>query len=113
MRIGTATGCRSPGKNHYVAVDLGIEVTLTGFAYTPQTQNNRGMIEAGVVKTSLNGRSWVEAGRFAFGNLVNDPTRRSFNFEKPVKARYVRIEATAIAGGGDVASMAELDLFGE
>lgn len=102
-----------PGKNHYVAVDLGIEVTLTGFAYTPQTQNNRGMIEAGVVKTSLNGRSWVEAGRFAFGNLVNDPTRRRFNFEKPVKARYVRIEATAIAGGGDVASMAELDLFGE
>ena len=101
------------GNKHFLAIDLGLETALSGFAYTPQTQNGRGMIESGVIKVSSNGRRWEEAGRFSFGNLVNDPTKRTLFFEKAVKARYVRIEATAIAGGGDVASMAELDLFAE
>ena len=99
------------GDAHYISVQLGTSTELIGFGYTPQSQNSLGMIEKGLVKVSIDGQSWREVERFEFGNLINDPVRRTHYFKKPVLAKYVRIEAIRIADDGKVASMAELDLF--
>ena len=97
--------------NPYIAIDLGKEEELNGFAYTPQNNNAEGMIEEGVFCISQDGSNWQEVEPFIFGNLINDPTQRSHFFKQAVKARYISIKATRIAGNSKVASMAELDLF--
>ena len=99
------------GNNHFISLDLGKEITLNGFAYTPQTQHHRGMIEKGLFKISDDGEIWKEVEKFEFGNLINDPTKRFHYFKNKVKARYIRIEVLQIAADEKFASMAELDVF--
>ncbi|WP_339708347.1 alpha-L-fucosidase [uncultured Kriegella sp.] len=101
------------GRPHFVSVDLGKAYNIKGFAYTPQTENASGMIEKGIIKTSSNGTSWKTVETFEFGNLINDPTARTHNFKNTITARFVRIEAVVIAGGGNTATIAELDFFEE
>lgn len=96
---------------HFIAIDLGKTQTLSGLAYTPQQQHAQGMMAKGSVKTSLDGKSWQEAERFEFGNLINDPTQRYHYFSTPLTARYIRIEATEIAAKGESVAIAEIDLF--
>lgn len=101
----------STGASHYIEVDLGADCNLTAFAYTPQTQNSTGMMEGGIVKVSSDGKQWEEAGRFQFGNLINDPTTRKINFTKPVSGRFVRVESTKIANDGKSLAIAEIEIF--
>lgn len=93
------------------SVDLGEKKVLSGFAYMPQADNAHGMMAGGLVEVSMDGREWQSAGRFQFGNLVNDPTRRFHDFAQPVEGRYVRITITDIAGNQSSVGMAELDIF--
>ncbi|MET0300725.1 MAG: alpha-L-fucosidase [Flavitalea sp.] len=95
----------------FVVIDLGKETNLKAFAYTPQKSNGEGMMERGVVKISPDGQDWTTLESFEFGNLINDPVIRTHTFKAPGKARYVRIEATKIAGDSKVLSIAELDFF--
>ena len=95
----------------YIALDLGAVVELRGFAYMPQRVSPEGMMAAGRIKVSSDGRSWKEAAAFEFGNLVNDPSKRYCYFDAPVTARYVRIETTATEGGSRRVAAAELDIF--
>ena len=96
---------------HSLTIDLGEEKSLSGFAYTPQTHQRKGMMAKGTVSVSSDGSQWSKAVDFEFGNLVNDPTKRFCDFTKAQKARYVRIEVTGIEGGGNSVSVAEIDLF--
>jgi len=95
----------------YISIDLGTLITLNGFAYTPQTINKEGMIEKGWILISENGKKWEEIESFEFGNLINDPTKRNWNFKSPVETRFIRIRSERGAGGSNVASIAELDFY--
>lgn len=96
---------------HFLAIDLGSEQTIKGFAYTPQKQNNKGMIAKGVIRVSDDGKNWKEVDSFEFGNLINDPSKRYHYLKSTVKARYVKMEATEITANTGVAAVAEIDLF--
>lgn len=98
-------------STHFISLDLGKEQTIKGFAYTPQRDHADGMLEKGLFRISDDGKTWKNVETFEFGNLINDPTKRTHYFKNPVKARYIRIEATSIAANGKVLSIAELDLF--
>ncbi len=96
----------------WIAVDMDTAQQMRGFAYTPQTAaGGEGMIEQGNVQVSDDGKKWRNVGDFEFGNLINDPVTRYHWFKKPVRARYIRINATHIAGDSEVAAIAELDIF--
>lgn len=103
----------SASEKHFVSIDLGISTVLKGFAYTPAAQLKNGMLQKGMVKISDDGINWKEAGNFTFGNLINDPTVRRYYFKQPVTARYVQLQATEIAGEGNILGVAELDFFEE
>jgi len=93
-------------------IDMGKTLVLKGFAYTPKRDNVNGMMEAGVFKISNDGNTWKEVESFTFGNIINDPTKRYHYFEKAVKARYIRIEASGTSKtGGKELSIGELDLY--
>lgn len=96
----------------WIALDMGSKRELKGFSYTPQTrQAGQGMIARGTVMVSNDGKKWKKVDTFEFGNLVNDPTTRSFWFKKPVKARYIRINVDETAADSKVAAAAEFDVF--
>jgi alpha-L-fucosidase len=99
-----------PGHPHELSIDLGRRIKLKGMTYLPR-QDKRvpdGMIERGRVEVSLDGKAWRSAGQFSFGNLLNDPTTRTFMFETSIEARYIRIlsstgaQGTAFAGAADI-----------
>lgn len=98
-------------ESRYMVVDLGEKHTLTGFAYTPQTEDKEGMVEKGIIQMSEDGKTWTTIDHFEFGNLINDPTKRYHYFQKAVITRFVRMEATQIAAKSEVISVAEFDLF--
>lgn len=100
-----------PGDgDRFLTIDLGAERMLSGMAYTPPA-DGQGGIARGVLRVSADGERWTEAARFEFGNLVNDPSRRFCPLDAPVRARYVRIEAEALAADAPSAAVAELELF--
>lgn len=102
----------SDTTNMSFTLDLGKLQKVSGLIYTPQTVvDGEGMIEKGEVEVSVNGKKWQKVGVFEFGNLINDPTPRSYEFKKAVDARYIRIIPLTIAGAGNVAAIAEIDLF--
>lgn len=99
------------GKRQFVSLDLGEEKALHGFAYTPHAFTKECMIEKGLIRISTDGKQWRDYEPFEFGNLINDPTRRVHYFKQPVIARFVQLQSLEIAGNGQSAGMAELDLF--
>ena len=99
------------GPQAWIAIDLGAPAEITELTYTPQTRvHGKGMMDRGRISVSDDGRKWREAGSFEFDNLINDPTPRTYILDKPVRARYVRIDALSAAGGDDTIAIAEIDI---
>lgn len=96
---------------HFLAIDLGSEQELKAMVYTPQTFYPGGMMAKGDIQVSSDGKRWITAESFEFGNLVNDPTKRTHRFALPVRTRFVRVLATHIEGEGNYVSVAELDFL--
>ena len=96
---------------HYIAIDLGSTQQLSAMVYTPQTVHGEGMMAEGMLQVSMDGERWETVETFLFGNLINDPTPRTHRFTQPVTTRYIRIEATAIAGDGKSLAIGELDFL--
>lgn len=97
--------------DNYIIVDLNKGTWLKSFEYTPPLNFKGGMIEKGRILLSTDNVSWREVGSFDFGNLINDPTPRTFEFPEKVLARYLKVEIQEIAGGFEKAAIAELDLY--
>lgn len=96
---------------HFIALDLGKEQELKAMVYTPQTFHSEGMMTGGIVQISSDGKNWKTVATFEFGNLINDPTPRTHQFIRPVTTRYIRVQATAIAGDAKSVTIAELDFL--
>ena len=96
---------------HFFSLNLDKEMSLKGFAYTPQQEHAKGMMAKGNVLISEDGHNWKKIDSFEFGNLINDPSKRIHFFAQPIKTKYLRIEATEIAENGKVITVAEFDLF--
>ncbi|MFV0345034.1 MAG: alpha-L-fucosidase [Bacteroidales bacterium] len=94
-----------------IVVDLSKIHKLTGFAYTPPQNRPKGLMLKGTIKVSKDNKTWTDVGSFEFGNLINDPSKRFYHFDKTVDARYIRIEAGETTENADAVIIAELDLF--
>lgn len=98
-------------NRHFLEIDLGEVYDIKGFIYTPQTENDEGMIQRGQILHSKNGKSWKVHEEFTFGNLINDPTSRKHYFEETVLTRYIKILTLEIADKGTTATAAEIDFL--
>lgn len=107
-----ATFWASDSSNLAFTIDLQQKQKVSGIVYTPQSSiYGEGMIEKGDVEVSDNGKKWKKVGTFEFGNLINDPTPRTYDFAKPQTARYIRIVPLTIAGTSKVAMISEIDIL--
>nr|MCU0751084.1 discoidin domain-containing protein [Akkermansiaceae bacterium] len=96
-------------------IDLGETHSLRGITYLPRQDRPvpDSMIEEGRVESSMDGQSWKSAGTFTFGNLVNDPSLRSYHFSAPVESRFLRIVSLKGAAGKPYAGAAEIGALGK
>lgn len=78
-----------------LTIDLGKSKTLQGFSYTPKNGKSDILSFGGTIEVSANGKQWQKIATFEFGNLKNDPTKRSDYFKHkdnaPISARFVRV----------------------
>jgi alpha-L-fucosidase len=103
----------APEHPHHLTVDLGRSMTVTAITYLPRQDKAvpDGMIEEGRIETSPDGKSWTTAGDFHFGNLVNDPVERTYDFPKSATARFVRLVSGKGAAGKPYAAVAEFGVL--
>lgn len=95
-RVGLPkAGWKLESASPKTTVDLGQVESVSGFAYTPKADTKIGIV-AGTISVSDDGKSWSKAGDFEFGNLINDPSKRYQYLDKPVSARYVRIDTRSV-----------------
>ncbi|WP_282111998.1 alpha-L-fucosidase [Maribacter stanieri] len=98
-------------NKQYVTLDLGEQTSISAFKYTPPTTVATGMIQKGIIYSSLDGENWKAIENFEFGNLINDPTPRMHKFKSSFSTRYIKLMALEIAGANDSAAIAELDFY--
>jgi len=109
----TSRASDHPSHPHQLSIDLGRRLEIEGLTYLPR-QDKRipdGMIESGTVETSINGRSWNSMGEFNFGNLLNDPQKRVFMFDRAIAAQYVRITSQTGTKSSPFAGAAEIEIL--
>lgn len=94
-----------------LSLDLGHPLHISGIIYTPVSSGSDGMIARALIETSTDGSTWIKAGEWDFGNLVNDPTPREYRLPTPVDARYLRVTTESTTSGTPVSSIAEIDIF--
>jgi len=102
-----------PNHPHTLTIDLNQTHTITAITYLPRQDRHvpDSMIEQGRIETSLDGKTWKNAGTFTFGNLLNDPSQRTFTLNHPTKARYIRLISLKGAQGKPYAGAAEFGIL--
>lgn len=66
---------------------------ITGFYYTPSTDNTASNIMRYNLYTSQDGKTWNKIiDNALFNNMRNNPVKQEIKFEKPVDASYLKLE---------------------
>jgi beta-galactosidase len=93
---------------HFVLVDLGAEVELTGFDYLPRQDQGNGRIGKYELRVGLTQDQLVKVKEGTFTN--NAALQRVF-FGAPIKARFVELRAVEEVKGQEWTSVAELNFL--
>ncbi|MBQ0087631.1 MAG: alpha-L-fucosidase [Bacteroidales bacterium] len=83
-------------------IDCRKQLLISGFNFIPNTNNYNGdYVSRAVLSVSDDCRKWTKVADCEFGNIINNPTRRTVNLAEPVTARYVRMDVLQLVGDGD------------
>ncbi len=101
----------APGE-HEVVVDMGREVPVVGFIYTPRADGN----PAGTIFTyrfllSNDGKEWDRGVSGEFSNVVNNPIPQRVFLAEPETARYFRFMSTGEVDGREFITVPELEVM--
>lgn len=97
---------------HAIAIDFGAAHTINAMVYTPpKIVKSEGMMAKGNIQISADGKTWKTIETFEFGNLMNDPSRRTHHFKREVTTRYIQLEVVKVEGDGKWVRIGELDFF--
>jgi alpha-L-fucosidase len=103
----------APSHPHSIAIDLGEDLLLKGFTYTPRSDaRSNGTILDYQFFVSTDGISWGEPkAQGKFDNIVNNPVKQFVRFSLPQKARYIKLVALSEIRGNPWASAAEIGII--
>lgn len=109
----TDWGPDKTGLPHELQIDLGEEILLKGFTYTPRTDNNLiGVITKFNFYTSLDGKQWEKViSKGEFSNIQNNPVKQEVRFEKPLTAKFIRLEALGAVDKREYTSANEIGII--
>ena len=100
------------GEKHF-AVDMQEERSIGGFAYVPPNPGKQqmGMVERYRFEVSADGETWTPVKEGQFGNIVNDPSKRTVRFDKPVQARYFKLVGVSSAADSKEMGIREIEVL--
>ncbi|MEN8194157.1 MAG: discoidin domain-containing protein, partial [Bacteroidota bacterium] len=78
---------------HFISINLGEELLLKGFTYTPRKVIINGTIKEYIFYVSLDGENWKEVIHSKFENIKNNPVKQHVRFDKEVRARYIKLKS--------------------
>ncbi len=104
-----------PDYPHSLAVDTGAKTRFSGFILTPRMDSNSGLILDYAFSVSDDGKTWktVKRGKFSYHYIRKDPAVQRVDFDKPVEARYFKIDALSPVRPEKFASIAEISLIAQ
>ena len=99
-------------KVKVLSVNLGEELLLKGFTYTP-VEGYSGNIYRYNLYASTDGRRWTKViSNGSFDNIQNNPIQQIVNFQQPVNASFLRLESiSSVAQGGQSLTIADLGVI--
>ncbi len=103
-----------PGYPHSIAVDMGAASSFSAFIFTPRMDTDKALVSRYAFSVSDDGKIWreVKRGRFSYHYIRKEPAVQRVDFDKPVTARYFKLEALApLSPGEPSASIAEIDVI--
>lgn len=98
---------------HHISINLGEELELLGFSYTPRKGIVNGTIKEYSFFTSFDGEKWKKIITSSFENIKNNPVQQFVRFEKSIKASFIKLESLSEINGNPWASAAEIGVITE
>jgi alpha-L-fucosidase len=96
-----------------LVVDLGNDLTLSGFKYYPEQNSwQPGIITHYEFYISTDGKKWKLVSEGEFANIKNNPLWQTKQFE-PVTARYIKFQALKNTENNNRIGYAEIDVITE
>lgn len=103
--------CQGGSSQEYIlTADMKDVHTVSGIAYTPNPRQN-GFIESYTIEISQNGTDWETVQSGSFGNIRNDPSVRTVNFDSKKEARYIRFSKLSPPGGSGQIGASEIEIL--
>lgn len=98
---------------HFISIDLGEELLLKGFTYTPRNDGNfSGTVLRYSFEVSTDGKNWnTVIDNQAFNNMVNNPSGQEIRFNQSVKANYIKFTSHESIYGEQWVSVSELGVI--
>ncbi|MDX6182632.1 alpha-L-fucosidase [Flavobacterium sp. Fl-77] len=109
---GTTWGFEEDVNQHAqeVIIDLGNEITIKGFTYTPQQVGNPlNLISNYEFYSSIDGKTWTKQSEGEYSNIKNNPIEQIKTFD-PVRARYLRFVAKSGLDKSKTVTIGELSI---
>lgn len=98
---------------HSVTVDMGETHSLSGFTYTPRSDENKsGTVAVYSLYLSINGRDWSrQIPNGHFNNISNNPVKQYVRFYEECQARYIRFVTHQSINGEAWSSVGEIGIL--
>ncbi|MDR2036654.1 MAG: alpha-L-fucosidase [Bacteroidales bacterium] len=99
------------GQQKEITIDLGEELLLKGFSYTP-VDGSSGNIYRYSFYISPDGKKWTKVKNNAsFDNIKNNPVQQFVRFDDPVKGRFIKLEVIELTDSGRNVTIGELGVI--
>jgi len=102
----------SPKHPHHIVIDLGEQLKLVGFTYTPRNDaNHNGTIKNFIFSISKDGKTWETVIEGEFDNITNNPVKQTVHFTEAFDASFIKLIALSEIRGNPWASAAEIGVI--
>ncbi|MFO8000536.1 MAG: alpha-L-fucosidase [Marinilabilia sp.] len=101
---------KNNGRFPDVTIRLDQAYEIGGFSYLPPAHESA-FVESWTVWSSNDGENWKKLADGEFGNIINDPSKRTFFFESPVRASYFRITGLGAPANQSEIGISEIELL--
>ena len=106
-----ATG-KAGSSKPYLAIDLGKQTDVRGFAYTPPGKGIEGAIFEYEFYVSKDGKLWGEPiSKGEFSNIENNPITQRITFNQVPKAKYIKLVSISTVKNSQKTVINEIELF--
>ncbi|MBS1749899.1 MAG: alpha-L-fucosidase [Bacteroidetes bacterium] len=98
-----------------ITIDMGKVQPIIAFSVLPrQDKKTAGLISKYIFETSADGKNWQSSAEGEFSNIAANPVDQYVSLNKKTEARYIRLQATAVAGNDNapkLITIAELNVY--